>query len=97
MADDYKTVEATLRTEDFGSAGSRRLLKTGRIPAVVYGKGEVKHISIDAKAFGFTLRVVGKGMALKIKLGKKSINCVLQALQEDLASGTVKHVDFKEV
>ena len=37
MADE-KMLSALIRTEDFGSAGSRRVVRSGRIPAVVYGK-----------------------------------------------------------
>ena len=33
-----KTLSAELRTSDFGSAGSRRVVRSGRIPAVIYGK-----------------------------------------------------------
>ena len=40
---------AKLRTEDFGSAGSRRLVRQGRIPCVVYGQKEPVHFTIDAK------------------------------------------------
>ncbi|MGD8113385.1 MAG: 50S ribosomal protein L25, partial [Sphaerochaetaceae bacterium] len=39
------------RTEDFGSAGSRRLLAQGRLPAVIYGKNQNEHVTIDAKEF----------------------------------------------
>ncbi len=38
-----------IRTEDFGSAGSRRVLAQGRIPAVIYGKIDPEHITLDAK------------------------------------------------
>ena len=46
-----KSLQARLRTEDFGSAGSRRLIRAGEIPAVVYGKQEPIHIVINAKEF----------------------------------------------
>lgn len=49
MAQEKKTLAATLRTEDFGSAGSRRLLRKGLIPAVVYGKGKNLHVIVNAK------------------------------------------------
>ena len=52
MADE-KVLLALRRTEDFGSAGSRRVVRSGRIPAVVYGKKGVDplYVTLDAKEF----------------------------------------------
>ena len=38
MDNSVKQFSAKLRTSDFGSAGSRRLIKNGMIPCVVYGQ-----------------------------------------------------------
>ena len=48
---DKRSLTAVERTEDFGSAGSRRVLRSGRIPAVIYGKHEHLHITLDAHEF----------------------------------------------
>ena len=90
-------IEATERTEDFGSAGTRRLLKTGRIPGVMYGKGDVKHISFCAHAFSFVLRKADKGSKVQVTLDGAVHECVIREIQEDLVKGQIKHVDFQEV
>ena len=49
-------INAELRTEDFGSAGSRRLVRAGKLPAEMYGKEGNFHIILDAHDFDLTLR-----------------------------------------
>ena len=46
-----KFLGARLRTADFGSAGSRRLLRNGEIPGVVYGKDQPIHVIVNAREF----------------------------------------------
>ncbi|MFA6774719.1 MAG: 50S ribosomal protein L25, partial [Sphaerochaetaceae bacterium] len=48
MTKEEKELTAQSRTEDFGSAGSRRVVRAGRIPAVIYGKNKPVHITLDA-------------------------------------------------
>lgn len=92
-----KTLSAQLRTEDFGSAGSRRLLRAGRIPAVIYGKNAPVHITLDAKEFGLKLRHFSETSLLTISAGTKEFDCLMKDYQEDLMRGIIKHVDFFEV
>ncbi len=42
------TLNATLRKDDFGSAGSRRLVRAGKTPAEMYGKDGNIHIILDS-------------------------------------------------
>ncbi len=92
-----KSLKAELRTEDFGSAGSRRLLRAKRIPAVIYGKNEPVHLSLDAREFSNKMRHFSETALLKISVGKKNYECLLKDYQEDLMKGEIKHVDFFEV
>ncbi len=46
MSDINRSLKAKPRTEDFGSAGARRLLRGGQIPAVIYGKKDPVHIAL---------------------------------------------------
>lgn len=92
-----RKLSAELRTEDFGSAGSRRLLRSGRIPAVVYGKNAPVHISLDAKEFGNKMKHFSETSLLTITAGKNEFDCLMKDFQEDLMRGVVKHVDFFEV
>ena len=49
-------IEAASRTE-FGKGASRRIRKTGQIPAVLYGHGtDPRHLSLPAREFGRALK-----------------------------------------
>jgi len=85
------------RTEDFGSAGSRRLLAQGRLPAVIYGKNENQHITIDAKDFQNKMRHFSESTLLTIKVGRKNHSVLMKDFQENVMLGKVLHVDFFEV
>ena len=76
------TLNATLRTEDFGSAGSRRLVRAGKVPAEMYGKNGNVHIILDAHDFGLQLRKLAVGKVTQ-KLLKESKLKVQAAIQED--------------
>lgn len=89
----------TLRTEDFGSAGSRRVLAAGRIPAVIYGKGKMDpvHITLEAKDFQNKLRHFSESTLLTIKIGRKNHSVLMKDFQENVMLGKILHVDFFEV
>lgn len=91
------TINATLRKEDFGSAGSRRLVRAGYLPAEMYGKDGNIHIVLNAHDFDLDLRKVGVGMECEIALEGKAYKCVLKALQENVMYGTLLHADFQIV
>jgi large subunit ribosomal protein L25 len=86
-----------LRKEDFGSAGSRRVLATGRIPAVIYGKKDPVHITLDANEFQNKMRHFSEATLLSIKVGRKTHHVLMKDYQENVMRGTVHHVDFYEV
>ncbi|AEV30768.1 ribosomal protein L25, Ctc-form [Sphaerochaeta pleomorpha str. Grapes] len=94
---DSKKLTASERTTDFGSAGSRRLLRQGFIPAVIYGKNAPVHIVLNAKEFTMKLRHFSETALLEITVGKKKYECLMKAYQENLMKGQIKHVDFYEV
>ncbi len=92
-----KKLSAQFRTEDFGSAGSRRVLRSGRIPAVIYGKNTPVHITLDAKEFENKMRHFSETTLLTISAGDKEFDCLMKDFQEDLLRGAIRHVDFFEV
>jgi large subunit ribosomal protein L25 len=94
---DNKKLAASERTTDFGSAGSRRLVRQGSIPAVIYGKNAPVHIVLDSKEFTNKLRHFSETALLEITVGKKKYECLMKDYQENLMRGQVKHVDFYEV
>jgi len=92
-----RTLSAELRTEDFGSRGARRLLRSNRIPAVIYGKNDPVHITLDNQEFSNKVRYFSETALLKVVVGKKEYECLMKAYQEDLIRGQINHVDFYEV
>lgn len=91
------TVNATLRTEDFGSAGSRRLVRAGYVPAEMYGKEENIHIYLNAHEFDLQLRKLAVGAKCQVVVDGKTYNCIFKALQENIMYGRLVHADFQIV
>ena len=91
------TLKATLRTEDFGSAGSRRLIRAGKMPAEIYGKGENVHIVLDAHDFNIALRKLPIGKQVELDVDGKVYTCIFKALQENIMTDTLVHADFQAV
>ncbi len=91
------TINATARTEDFGSAGSRRLVRAGKLPAEMYGKDGNFHIVLDEHDFDLALRKLAIGKECEIVLDGKSCKCIFKALQENIMYGTLVHADFQIV
>lgn len=93
-----RTLSAERRTTDFGSAGARRLLRSKRIPAVIYGKKKNPiHITLDSREFHNKVRFFSETALLKIVVGKTKYECLMKEYQENLMRGEIKHVDFYEV
>jgi len=91
------TINATLRKEDMGSAGSRRLVRQGLFPAEMYGKDGNIHIVLNAHDFELTLRKVKEGDTVELDVDGKKYNCIFKELQENLLNGTFVHADFQIV
>jgi len=87
----------TLRKEDFGSAGARRVLAAGNVPAVIYGKKDPVHITVDAIDFQNKLRHISESTLLTIKVGRKKHLVLMKDVQENVLLGKILHVDFFEV
>ena len=91
------TVSAKLRTEDFGTSGSRRLMRQGLFAAEMYGKGENVHLVLNAHDFEFTLRKIKVGDKVDVAVDGKTYHCIFKALQENIMTGTLVHADFQIV
>lgn len=89
---------ATLRTSDFGSAGSRRLLRAGKIPAVIYGsKTKPMHIVIDAHKFSLAIASISESTLITLKVDGEDHEVLVKTFQEDIMRDVIHHVDFYEV
>lgn len=90
--------DATLRTSDFGSAGSRRLLRAGKIPAVVYGsKTKPMHIVIDAHKFAHSINSISESTLITLNVSGEEHEVLVKTFQENLMTDVISHVDFFEV
>ncbi len=99
MAKD-KVLSAKLRTEDFGSAGSRRVVRSGRIPAVIYGKKDVApvYVTLDAKEFKMKKNTFTETTLITLKIdGGDEKNVFVKEVQENLLKNCIQHVDLFEV
>lgn len=97
MDNSKRVFKAKLRIDDFGSRGSRRLVREGRIPCVVYGQSEPVHFSIDAREFSNKRRYITRSTILEIDIDGKQINAFVKDVQEDLLTDKVQHIDFYEI
>ena len=91
--------EVTLIAEPgrpIGSAASRRLRASGRIPAVVYGHGgSGTAVSVDARDLRHALSGdAGLNQLLSLRVGSDTHLALARSLQRHPVRHTVVHVDF---
>jgi len=91
-----------------GKGAAGRMRAKGRVPAVVYGKGEeTTIISIDEREFEKAMQAgLGGGTLIKLVLSKDSDTkgpskvektTILKEVQSDVVRGDVIHVDFQAI
>ncbi|MBV9660971.1 MAG: 50S ribosomal protein L25 [Acidimicrobiales bacterium] len=82
-----------------GSAESRRLRASGRIPAVVYGHGsDGISVSVDGRDLRHALSgEAGLNQLLELKVGSDTHLAMARVLQRHPVRHTVLHVDFQIV
>lgn len=81
-----------------GSAESRRIRKTGRIPAVIYGRaGKAVSIDLDSSEFTKGTKGISESTILKIEVEDKSYDAFVKATQRNILDGKILHIDFYEV
>jgi large subunit ribosomal protein L25 len=97
MADDIILVAETGRST--GSPASRRLRATGRIPAVLYGRGaDPASISVEWRDLRSALTTdKGLNALLTLKIGSKSTKAIVKEMQRHPVRRDVLHVDFLAV
>lgn len=82
-----------------GTAASKRLRTTGRIPAVVYGKGvDALSVSVDARALRQALSGdAGVNQLLSLRVGSDRHLTLARVIQRHPVRNTVVHLDFQVV
>ncbi|MFN2525744.1 MAG: 50S ribosomal protein L25/general stress protein Ctc [Actinomycetota bacterium] len=91
-------IKAELRQES-GKGAARRARASGRVPAVVYGRGmEPLSISVDRREFVTALHSdAGMNILLSLQVDGESILALTKELQTDPVRGAVLHADFIKV
>ena len=72
----------------------RKLRRSGRIPAILYGEGEPKPISVDAKDWLMRFRNVSSNTIVDLKVGADQHKVLIKETQEDILNDRVNHIDF---
>ena len=97
MAENF-ILEAEPR-DDLGKGASRRLRRTGKVPAIIYGAGkEPTSISLDQnKLIHHLENEAFFSHILTVKLGGKEESAILKAVQRHPSKPTINHVDLQRV
>jgi large subunit ribosomal protein L25 len=90
------TLEATPRTA--GRHSNREIRDAGRVPGVVYGKGqEALPVSMDRKLLGIALHKAS-GRTIEITLpGQSSLHVLTREVQRHPTKHSILHIDFMAV
>ncbi|MGH9258952.1 MAG: 50S ribosomal protein L25, partial [Acidimicrobiales bacterium] len=97
MADDIILAAEPGRTT--GSSASRRLRSTGKVPAVLYGRGaDPQPITVDWRDLRTALTTdKGLNALLTLQVGRKKTTAIVKELQRHPVRRDVLHVDFLSV
>lgn len=96
---DQVTLAAEVRTEK-GSRATRRLRRTGRVPAIVYGRGlDPTSVTIDSKALYTALHTeAGYNALISVGIdGEEEIFAVAREIQRDPVRDDITHLDLIKV
>lgn len=81
-----------------GKGAARRLRQEGRVPAVLYGRGDSVAVSVDEKDFMLIQRTgAGENAILDFELQgdtPETCNAIVRDLQIDALTDDVMHIDF---
>ena len=81
-----------------GSAEARKLRRTGRIPAVLYGrKGSSISIDLDSRDFMNGIKGISESTIVKVDINGQVHEAFVKATQRNITDGDVLHIDFYEV
>lgn len=83
-----------------GKGASKKLRKSGKIPAVLYGRDEpTKHLLVDEKEFTEFLKA-RRGHSAIVDLvidNSQPVKCLIKSLQRDPVSLKLLHIDFQKI
>jgi large subunit ribosomal protein L25 len=81
-----------------GSGEARRIRRSGRIPAVLYGRsGKTIPIDLDAREFTNGVKNISESTIVKVEIDGQAHDAFVKDTQRNITDGKVLHVDFYEV
>jgi large subunit ribosomal protein L25 len=81
-----------------GSVEARKIRRSGRIPAVLYGRsGKAISIDLDALEFANGVKNISESTIVKVDVDGKSYDAFVKDTQRNIVDGNILHVDFYEV
>jgi large subunit ribosomal protein L25 len=81
-----------------GSVEARKIRRSGRIPAVLYGRsGKAISIDLDALEFANGIKNISESTIVKVEVDGKSYDAFVKDTQRNIVDGNILHVDFYEV
>jgi large subunit ribosomal protein L25 len=93
-----QVVLAARNRANTGSGEARRIRRSGRIPAVLYGRtGKSITIDLDAQEFSNRVRNISESTIVKLDVEGKSYDAFVKDTQHSITAGSILHVDFYEV
>lgn len=97
MASKELTLSIETRSK-LGTTGAHALRSHGKIPAVVYGHGNVPdHIALDAHAFGELLHHSGRNAIITLLDGSKKQTAMIRVIQTHPVTRRIVHADLQRV
>ncbi len=91
-------LQADIR-DDQGKGASRRLRRTGKVPAVVYGAGRpARAVALDQNAVKKALdQEAFYSSVIQIRVGERQQPVILKDVQRHPARGFAMHLDFQRI
>ncbi|MCC5862670.1 MAG: 50S ribosomal protein L25/general stress protein Ctc [Gammaproteobacteria bacterium] len=91
-------LQADIR-DDQGKGASRRLRRTGKVPAVVYGAGRpARAVALDQNAVKKALEQEAfYSSVIQIRVGERQQPAILKDVQRHPAKGYAMHLDFQRI
>ena len=81
-----------------GSSEARRIRRSGRIPAVLYGRsGKAISIDLDAREFALGVKGISESTIVQVDVEGKPYEAFVKDTQRNIRDGNILHVDFYEV
>lgn len=88
------------KREETGKGIARRLRRAGKLPAVVYGRGESEAVTVDAKELFVIRQTGGANTIIDMEIGETNpelCSVILREVQIDPVSRSQVHADFYRV